>query len=180
MSETVLSRPPQSEYAPPFEKYVTRVAEADVLGALAGQVAEIRAALAPVRGELEHFRYAEGKWSVREVLGHVVDTERIMGYRAVCVARGETASLPGFDENAYVENASFDACPLDELLDELEHVRSGHLAFFRHLDPKAWVRVGAANAHPVSVRALAYILAGHPRHHLGVLRERYLPHLKTA
>jgi len=180
MTQIVVEKPPASEYAPPFERYVSRVGEANVLAALSGQVAEIRATLAPVLGEFEGFRYAEGKWSVREVVGHLVDTERIMGYRAVCVARGETASLPGFDENAYVENASFDACPLAELLDELEHVRSGHLAFFRHLDPKAWPRVGAANAHPISVRALAYVMAGHPRHHLAVLRERYLPHLKTT
>ena len=130
-----------------------------------------------MRGEGERFRYAEGKWSIREVLGHLVDTERIMGYRACCVARGETASLPGFDENAYVANASFDACPLSGLLEELQHVREGHLAFFRHLDGKAWARIGAANAHPISARALAYVMVGHPRHHLAVLRERYLPHL---
>ena len=137
----------------------------------------MRATLANVRGEAERFRYAEGKWSIREVVGHVVDTERIMGYRACCVARGETASLPGFDENAYVQNASFDACPLPELLDELAVVREGNLALFRHLDAGAWSRVGTANAHPISVRALAYVMLGHPRHHLAVLRERYLPHL---
>lgn len=177
MSPIVVSRPPREEYAPPFENYVTRVEEADVLEAMTRQMGEVRAVLAAVQGQDERFRYAEGKWSIREVAGHLVDTERIMGYRACCVARGETASLPGFDENAYVRNASFDVCPLPELLDELQHVRAGHLAFFRHLDPKAWARVGTANSHPISVRALAYVMVGHPRHHLAVLRERYLPHL---
>jgi hypothetical protein len=179
MSTATVTKPPREEYAPFFERYVSRVEEADVLEALARQVGEVRATLAGVRGEAERFRYAEGKWSIREVLGHLVDTERIMGYRACCVARGETASLPGFDENAYVLNASFDACPLPELLDELGVVREGNLALFRHLDPRAWTRVGTANAHAISVRALAYVMLGHPRHHLAVLRERYLPLLSV-
>ena len=103
------------------------------------------------------------------MVGHMIDTERIMGYRAVCVARGETTSLPGFDENAYVANASFDQVPLGELLDEFAHVREGHLAFFRHLSPEAWLRKGLANGNPISTRALAYVMVGHPRHHLGCL-----------
>jgi hypothetical protein len=177
MSTVTVSKPPREEYAPPFEKYVARVEEADVLLALSRQVEEVRSALAGVRGEAERFRYADGKWSIREVVGHLVDTERIMGYRACCVARGETASLPGFDENAYVLHATFDACPLAELLDELRAVREGNLALFRHLDARALARVGTANGHPISVRALAYVILGHPRHHLAVLRERYLPHL---
>lgn len=177
MSTATVARPPREEYAPFFDRYVSRVEEADVLQALARQPGEVRAALAGVRGEAERFRYAEGKWSIREIVGHLADTERIMGYRACCLARGETTSLPGFDENAYVQNASFDDCPLPELLDELEVVREGNLAMFRHLDARAFLRVGTANAHPMSVRALAYIMLGHPRHHLAVLRERYLPHL---
>jgi hypothetical protein len=139
---------------------------------------ELPAALAGVRGEAERFRYAEGKWSIREVVGHVIDAERVFGYRALCIARGETASLPSFDENEYVANASFDHCTLEELLEEFVQVREGHLAFFRHLSKEAWTRSGVANASPVSVRALAFILAGHPRHHLAVLRERYLPRLQ--
>jgi hypothetical protein len=177
MIESAVGRPEASEYAPPFERYVCRVMETDVVGAMAGQMAEVREAFAPVQGAGERFRYAEGKWSPREMLGHLVDTERIMGYRAVCVARGETQSLPGFDENAYVLHADFDDVPLGELLDELAEVRASHLSFFRHLKPAAWRRVGAANAHPISVRALAHVIVGHPRHHLAVLRERYLPKL---
>src|SRR5262245_4523610 len=149
MSDLVVQQPTPSEYAPPFGKYVTRVDEPDVMSLLAGQLAEVRSVLSGVRGEAEHFRYAEGKWSVREVVGHLVDTERIMGYRAVCVARGEAGSLPGFDENAYVAHASFDDCPLGDLLDEWEHVRASHLAFFRHLAPTAFARLGQANGHPI-------------------------------
>ena len=178
MSTATVTRPPREEYAPFFEKYVSRVEEA-VCPRSPGPAAG-RGAGRPggVRGEAERFRYAEGKWSIREVVGHVVDTERIMGYRACCVARGETASLPGFDENAYVQNASFDACPLPELLDELASRARGAPG---DLPPSRrqglGSRVGAANAHPISVRALAYVMLGHPRHHLAVLRERYLPHL---
>jgi hypothetical protein len=177
MSLVSVERPPSSEYAPPFERYVSRVPEADVVDALGRQKDELRGALARVHGAFEGFRYADDKWSIRQVLGHLIDCERIFGYRAVCVARGETASLPGFDENAYVANASFDDVSLAELLDEFGHVRAGHVAFFRSLRPEAWRRIGTANAHPISARALAYIMAGHVRHHLGVLQERYLPQL---
>ena len=177
MNQAGVERPPSSEFASAFLKYISRVPEADVLAAMARQREEVVTAFGKVRGPGERHRYAEGKWSVREVVGHVIDTERIMGYRAVCIARGEAASLPGFDENAYVANAAFDDCPLAELLDEFAHVREGHLAFFRHLSPEAWLRKGAANANPISVRALAFVMVGHPRHHLAVFQERYLPQL---
>jgi hypothetical protein len=177
MTQLALERPPSREYAPAFERYVSRVTETDVLGVLARQKTDLSAALAAVRGEREGFRYAEGKWSIRQVVGHVLDAERIFGYRALCIARGEAGSLPGFDENAYVENAPFDACPLAELLDQYAHVREAHLGFFRHLSPEAWRRVGSANGSPTSVRAMAFIMVGHVRHHLAVLEERYLPRL---
>jgi hypothetical protein len=176
----VVERPPSTEYAAPFEKYVSRVTETDVLGAMARQHDELADALHGVRGPAaERYRYAEGKWSIREVVGHLVDSERIFGYRAVCIARGEATPLPGFDENAYVASATFDEHPLAELIEELGHVRRGHLAFFRHLSAEAWLRSGISNVNPLSVRALAFIIVGHPRHHLAVLRERYLPHLRA-
>lgn len=177
MSQVVIEKPPSTEYAAAFERYVSRVSESDVVAVLARQKDEVLAAFGKARGPGERYRYAPDKWTVREMVGHVVDSERIFGYRAVCVARGETASLPGFDENAYVLNAAFDDVPLEELLLEFAHVREGHLAFFRHLSPTAWLRKGLANNNPISVRALAYVMAGHPRHHLGVFQERYLPHL---
>ena len=177
MSVVLVERPLSTEYPGAFGGYVGRVPETDVVATLTRQKDDVLAAFGKARGPAERYRYAAGKWSVREMVGHIVDTERIMGYRAVCVARGEAASLPGFDENAYVANASFDECPLPELLDEFAHVREGHLAFFRHLSLNAWLRKGIANGNPISVRALAYVMAGHPRHHLAVFQERYLPHL---
>jgi hypothetical protein len=179
MNSMVIERPKADEYAPAFERYVSRVPEADVMAALARQKQELPAALAAVHGEGEHYRYAPGKWSVRELVGHVIDGERVMAYRAVCVARGETASLPGFDENAYAANATFDQYPLRELLDEFAHVREGNLALFRHLSPEAWLRRGVANQNPISVRALAWVIVGHARHHMAVLEQHYLPRLRT-
>ncbi len=179
MASMVIERPGTDEYAPAFAGYVSRVPEVDIDAALARQAEELPSVLAAVRGEGERHRYAAGKWSVRELVGHVIDTERIMGYRAVCVARGETVSLPGFDENAYAEKATFDDYPLAELLEEFVLVRQGHLHFFRHLSPEAWLRKGIANQNPISVRALAWVMVGHVRHHMAVLEQHYLPRLRA-
>jgi hypothetical protein len=166
-------RPPQSEYAPFYAGYVALVPETDVLAVLEGQVDAIRGALASVPAARENYRYAEGKWSLRQVLGHVVDAERVFGYRAFCFSRGEEAPLPSFDENRYVDAARSDSIPSAELVEELALVRRGNLAVFHRLDDRGWARVGTASGKPVSVRALAWIMAGHPRHHLNILRERY-------
>ncbi len=177
MSSIVVDRPKPDEYAQAFERYVSRVPETDVIAALSRGKEELPAALRAVRGEAEHYRYAAGKWSIRELVGHVIDTERVMGYRAVCVARGETVSLPGFDENAYAAHATFDDYPLGELLEEFAHVRESHLGLFRHLSPEAWLRRGLANNNPITVRALAWVIVGHARHHVAMLAQHYLPHL---
>lgn len=178
MAQANVERPAATEYASAFEGYVSLVPETDVMTALARQKGELAQALSPVRGEAERYRYADGKWTLREVVGHVIDSERVFGYRALCIARGEKTSLPGFDENAYAANAPYADYPLGDLLDEFAQVREGHLFLFRHSSREAWVRVGTANSNPVSVRALAYIMVGHVRHHLGVLRDRYLPHVR--
>ncbi len=175
----VTERPTSDEYAPAFEGYVSRVPETDIMAVLARQREELPEALAAVRGESERFRYAAGKWSIRELVGHVIDTERIMGYRAVCIARGETSSLPGFDENAYAAHATFDDYPLAELLQEFVLVREGHLSFFRHLSAEAWIRQGLANQKKTSVRGLAWSMAGHVRHHMAVLEQHYLLRLRS-
>jgi hypothetical protein len=173
MSETGLTRPLPADYAPYFETYVSKVPETRVLPVLAGQGEELRRALATVGEDQAGFRYAAGKWSIREVVGHLADTERLMAYRALCFARGEQQGLPGFDEDAYVAQAGFDAVPLAELVEEFQVVRGGSLLFFRHLGAEAWRRGGTANKKVLTVRSLAYIMAGHVRHHLGTLRERY-------
>ena len=167
------SRPSDTEYAPYFSRYIDLVAEAEFAAVLAGQPAEYGALLGGLSQKQAGFRYAPEKWSIREVLGHVIDAERVFGYRALCIARGETVSLPSFDENAYAAKAGHDACALLELLEELGHVRRGHIALFAHLGQSAWERTGTVNQNPISVRGLAYIMTGHARHHAKILKERY-------
>jgi hypothetical protein len=169
----VIAGPGPGEFAEFFAGYISRVPEGDILEILGAQPAEIRRALASVRPERETFRYAPGKWSIRDVVGHVSDSERVFGYRALCIARGDESAFPGFDEQVYAAAAGADACPLAELLREFEAARTANLAVLRRLPAAAWLNVGTANASPASVRALAWILAGHPLHHLAVLRERY-------
>jgi hypothetical protein len=168
-----MERPAETEYAPFYARYVALVLETDILAVLERQVEEIRALAASVPPERETWRYAEGKWSVREVLGHLVDGERVFGYRAFCFSRGEKAPLPAFDENQYVAAVRSDAIPLRDLAEELALVRQSNLIVLRRLEPDEWMRVGTASGHPISVRALAWVMAGHPRHHVAILRERY-------
>jgi uncharacterized damage-inducible protein DinB len=169
----MIDRPPETEYASFYAGYVALVTEGDILSVLEGQVGEMRRLLGSLPAGRETYRYAEGKWSLREVLGHVVDAERIFGHRAFCLSRGEQAALPSFDQNQYVAAARSDSIALRDLLDELSLVRQSNLAVLRRLDAREWSRVGIASGAAVSVRALAFIMAGHPRHHLKVLQERY-------
>ena len=168
-----MSRPLETEYAPYFQRYVAHVTEDDILPAMRAQSDALDLLLDRVRPEHETFRYAEGKWSIREVVGHLIDGERMFGYRALCIARGDTQNLPGFDENEYMISAPFDRINLEDLLSEFRLVRLSNIAMLRNLDETAWTRMGTANDAPVSVRALAFIMVGHVRHHMGVLRERY-------
>lgn len=164
---------PGTEYAPFYETYVSKVPEAEVLPVLEAQVAQVRRLAAAVAPERERFRYAPGKWSVREVFGHLADSERLFGYRALCIGRGDRAPLPGFDQVRYLAEAGFDEVPLAELAAELAALRETNVTLLRRMDEAAWARIGTANGTPVSVRALAFIMAGHLRHHAGILRERY-------
>ncbi len=168
-----LVRPESSEYAPFYAGYVARVPEDDIVSVLQKQADEIRDLARALPAAKETFRYADGKWSIREVLGHLIDGERVFGYRAFCFSRGEQAPLPSFDENQYVAAAGADAIPLAELASEFAAVRASNLAFLRRLSGAEAARLGTASGKPISVRALAYIMAGHPRHHVAVLRERY-------
>jgi len=166
-------RPDEGEYAPFYGGYVALVPETDILAVLERQAGELRALAASVPADRETHRYGEGKWSVREVFGHLVDGERVFGYRAFCISRGERAGLPSFDENEYVAQTRSDSVPLRELADELALVRESNLAFLRRLEPREWERSGKASGKPITVRALAWVMAGHPRHHVRILRERY-------
>jgi hypothetical protein len=168
-----MRRPEPSEYDVFYAGYIGRVPETDVLPVLEAQVDEIRRLAAAVPKEKESYRYAPGKWSVRQIFGHLSDTERLFGYRAACIARGDRTPLPGIEQDEYVEAARFDEIPLVDLADELIHLRLGNLPTFRRLEPEEWSRKGTASGRPITVRALAYLLAGHIRHHVGVFDERY-------
>ncbi len=167
------SRPRADEYAPFYAGYVDRVTEEDILGVLAAQKDEIGALARSLPEAKGSHRYAEGKWSIGEVLSHLIDGERVFGYRAFCFSRGEQAPLPSFDENQYVSASRASLVPLVALAGEFAAVRESNLGFLRRLGDDDWTRTGTASGKPVSVRALAWIMAGHPRHHLAVLRERY-------
>jgi hypothetical protein len=167
-------RPASDEYAEWYAKYVARVADGDVVRTLERQVDDTIALLRSLPEHRAGHRYASGKWSIRELVGHLCDSERVFTYRAMRFARGDETPLAGFDEKTYVANARFDDRTLASLVLELQAVRRGTAAFFEHLEPEAWNRRGLANANPVTVRALAWIIAGHELHHVTVLRERYL------
>lgn len=168
------TRPAPDEYAPYYDAYIRKVPDGDVVHALRAQLPDTLATLRAVPESRAGHRYAEGKWSIREVVGHVCDAERVFAYRAMRFARADTTELPGFDENAFVANARFDERSLASLVDEFAAVRGATTAFFDGLFPDEWMRVGTANGKTMSVRALAWVIAGHERHHLQVLKERYL------
>jgi hypothetical protein len=168
-----MQRPLENEYAPAFQAYMSHVKEDDILPAMRAQVDALDLLLDRVTPDRETYQYSEGKWSIREVVGHLIDGERVFGYRALCIARGETQNLPGFDENAYMPNSPYHGVELPDLLSEFRLVRLSNIAMLRTLDEAAWMRMGMANDSPVSVRALVYIMVGHVRHHMAVLRERY-------
>jgi uncharacterized damage-inducible protein DinB len=169
-----IPRPDASEYAPNYQGYVTKVPDGNLLEILEDQRQETQELLAGITEGRAMHRYAPGKWSVKEVIGHLTDAERVFSYRALRFARGDQTPLPGFDENAYAPAGKFDARALPDLAAELHAVRRATIALFAGLDAPALARRGLASNQEVSVRALAYIIAGHERHHLGVLRERYL------
>jgi hypothetical protein len=175
-----VQRPRTDEYAEYYQRYVERVPPGDIRLILRVQLSDTIALLRPLSEQQAGSRYAAGKWSIREVIGHVIDAERIMTYRALRIARGDTTPLAGFDENAFVESSGAHGRTLPGLIGELEAVRHATAAFFQHLPDDVWTRRGVANNHGVSVRALAFIVAGHELHHREILQTRYLPALAAT
>ena len=167
-----VGHPDASEYAPFYAGYVARVTE-EPLVALESEARAMSGLLAGVTEAQAGHRYAAGKWTVRDVILHMADAERIMAYRALRIARGDQTSLPGFDENAYAVVAGAEGRALSDLVAELATVRAATLALFQGFDAEAWRRQGFANNVPVSVRALAHVIVGHQRHHAEGLRTRY-------
>ncbi len=174
MTTLTIGRPEETEYLAYYGKYVSLVPDNNILEVLSEQLDETLTLLRSVPEMRGGFRYAEGKWSVKELVGHMIDTERIFAYRALRFARNDRTPLPGYEQDDYIRNASFDACALADLAAEFESVRRSTLFLFKHLDGEAWRRKGVASEAEVSVRALAYIIAGHELHHRGILRDRYL------
>lgn len=172
---TLLATPPDAaEYGAFYAGYIARVPAGDVLQTLAAQLDDTTRLIAEFGDARADHRYAPGKWTVKEVVGHLADTERVFAYRAMRIARGDATPLPGFDENAYVAHANFGRRPLADLVRDLELVRQSTLSLFAGLDDAALVRHGTASNNPLTPRAAAYITAGHERHHAAILRERYL------
>ena len=174
MPDLLNTRPAHGEYAPYYGKYISLVPDGDILASLREQMTETLALLNAVPEERAGHRYASDKWSIKEVIGHLIDTERIFAYRALRFGRADETGLPGFDQDDYIRNASFDNYPLSDLAAEFEHVRLASIFLFRHLGEEAWGRRGAANDSEISVRALAYIIAGHELHHREIIRGKYL------
>ena len=168
------TRPTASEYLPYYERYIGLVPEGDVVATLVNQMIETQSLLRALPASVATYRYAPEKWSVNELVGHMIDSERIFTSRALRFARNDPAPMPSFDQNDYVRNATFDSYPLADLASELEAVRHATIFLFRHMDEHAWSRRGVANNAELSVRALAYIVAGHELHHREILSARYL------
>jgi hypothetical protein len=168
-----MTRPGRDEYGGYYHVYVGRVPDGDIVETLAAQLEAFGRLMRGVPEERGGYRYAEGKWSVKEVLGHLVDTERVLGYRALAFARGDETPLPGFDQNAYVAGAGFDGRSIADLVDEFGGLRRSHLALFRSLDDEVRMRRGTASRFSFTTRAVAWIIAGHLIHHAAVLREAY-------
>jgi hypothetical protein len=168
--------PASAEAAPYYFRYINQVPSGDVRDVLAAQAREIQELLGRVSEEGSEHRYAPDKWSIRQVVGHVNDCERVFTFRAFWFARGFDSPLPSFDEGVAARHDASAERPLGSLLDEFHEIRASTVRLFRHLPPEAWSRRGTASGNAFTVRALAYIVAGHAAHHAAILRDRYLPH----
>jgi uncharacterized damage-inducible protein DinB len=168
-----IPRPGAGEYSPYHKRYISLVAGTDILATLDTQRRQMLLLLSG-RDEAEgNFRYAPDKWTVNEVLGHVCDTERIFAYRALRIARGDQTPMEGFEQDDYVKNGPFASVTLAELVEDYIAVRRATLTLLRNLDEPAWSRRGVANKNEITVRAIAYLIAGHELHHRRILEEKY-------
>ena len=168
-----ITPPETTEYLPYYGKYISLVAGGDILTSLQEQINQTAKIFTAVSEEQGDYRYAPGKWSVKEVLGHLIDTERIMAYRALRIARNDRIPMEGFEQDDYVRHGPFGHCRLPDLVEEYACVRQASVCLFRSLDQGSWLRRGVANKAEITVRALAYIIAGHELHHRKILKEQY-------
>ena len=173
-------RPQSNDYAPYYEKYVMLVPDGDFLEILETQLREMEQLLEPLTDVQADFRYAPGKWSIKEVLGHINDAERIFAVRILRIARGDQTPLPGFEQDDYVKVSNAASRKLSDLLEEFSAIRRATIALIRSLDDASWLRRGTASGKEVSVLAIAFIIAGHTLHHHAIFEEKYLPVLPRA
>lgn len=173
-----MKKPASGESASYYKHYISLNIDTDVIKTLEDQILQIKKSFGSVKGEKQKFRYAKGKWSVKELLGHITDAERIFGYRALRISRKDKTHLAGFEENHYVKNGGFDDRSMTSLLDEFIALRRANIELFKSLHESKLALKGTANGSTVSVRALAYIISGHTIHHIGILKERYIANFK--
>jgi hypothetical protein len=169
-----MNRPEKDEYNEYYETYISLVPETEIVPLLENQIAEVQNLCAAIPEEKASLAYAEGKWTIKEVIGHLADAEKIFSYRAFRIARADQTPIEGFEQDGYIEHSRFNERTLADLTEEFFRLREANNYFFRNLNDEAWRRVGTANNNEISVRALAYITVGHVRHHLNVLKTRYL------
>ena len=174
MSHAAATKPAPTEHAPEFSGYVTLVPEGDIIQTLEQQIENSLSLLRTIPSDKANFRYAPDKWSVKELLGHLIDSERIFSYRALRFARNDQTQLHGYEQDDYVREGRFDSRNFADMVEEFATLRRATIQLFRPLNEMEWLRKGKANENEISVRALAYIIAGHELHHMGVLRSRYL------
>lgn len=174
MPQTI-NRPQPTEYPEAYQTYMRQLpAEGDILTLLEQQRADLHHMLAGMGNKRAEEAYAAGKWTIKELLQHMLDSERIFAYRALCIARGEQASLPGFEENSYAANSMANGRTLEDILEEYDSVRRSSLYLFRSFTPDMLDNTGTANGKPVTVRGIIHVTAAHERHHLNILADRYL------
>ncbi|MBN8701831.1 MAG: DinB family protein [Bacteroidetes bacterium] len=169
-----MSRPQASEYPTSYEQYISLVNGDNVIKVLEEQTLSIRAVLSSVDEDMEDHSYAPGKWTIKEVIGHIIDTERVVGYRVLRYVRGDESILPGFDSDMYVKNGNFSRRSLYDLAHEFSYVRGANIALFKTFDNLDLEKKGTADGKQASVRALLYMIAGHTEHHIKILRSKYL------
>jgi uncharacterized damage-inducible protein DinB len=173
-------QPPQpGEYFEYYGGYINRaVARGDVLNTLPTQITEIKSALGHLTDEQALFRDAPNEWTIKEVLGHINDVERVFAYRMLCISRNDQSAFPGFDQDHYVRESDFNSHPIQDLVQEFEHLRRANLLAIQNMRAESARRIGTASGYPFSVRALIYVLVGHVDHHMASLHEKYLPGIK--
>jgi hypothetical protein len=175
----LITLPTADEYAPFYAGYIELAsARDDVLAALPKQIDEIKSALGNLTDKHALFRDAPKEWSIKEVMGHINDTERVFSYRMTCISRNDQTPLPGFEQDDYVREAGFDNHPLQDLLQEFEHLRRANILAINNMTAESALHLGTASGHPVSARALIYMLVGHVDHHMESLHKKYLPNIK--